>query len=222
MKKKIQKILVATDFTEFSDYAVQAAVAIIEKTGAQLILLHVVNIPLDTKDDSYENYHNTPGNQLIISKIRDNTDKILKRYKIKDCKIIYELRYDVYKTILKHADSNEVNLIIMGAYGDSGSEEAFIGSNTERVMLNATMPVLIVKEKLDDVNLKNMVLASDFYDEIYNIFPHMKNISDLFQLNIHLLKVNTPNHFQRTHVSMKLMADFAKKFNLKKCTQKCL
>lgn len=213
--KKITKILVATDFTEYSDYAIQAAAAIIKKTGAQLILLHVINRPLSPEDDSYENYHNMPGNNMIVSEIKNKMDDLLKQHNIKDCKIIYELRYDVHQTILKNADRNEVDLIIMGAYGNSGPDETFIGSNTERVMLNAKTPVLIVKEKLKDFNIENMVLASEFYGEIYKIFPKMKDIIDLLETNIHLLKVNTPSRFQKTDVTIKLMEDFANKFALK-------
>jgi phage gp16-like protein len=32
-----------------------------KQTGAQLILLHVINRPLNLDDESYENYHNMPG-----------------------------------------------------------------------------------------------------------------------------------------------------------------
>jgi hypothetical protein len=81
------------------------------------------------------------------------------------------------------------------------------------------MPVLIVQEQFKDFNIENMVLASEFYGEIYKIFPKMKKIIDLFDTNLHLLKVNTPSRFQRTHDSNKLMQEFGKKFGLKKYTQ---
>ena len=215
----MKKILVATDFTEYAEYAVSSAASIAEQSGAQLILLHVVNRPLTSDDDTYENYHNMPGGGTIVMNIQNKLNAIVKQHNIKNAKIIYELRYDVFKTIIKHADENQVDLIVMGAYGDNHLEGSFIGSNTERVMVKAKMPVLIVQEQFKDFNIENMVLASEFYGEIYKIFPRMKKIIDLFDTNLHLLKVNTPSRFQRTHDSNKLMQEFSKKFGLKKYTQ---
>lgn len=215
----MKKILVATDFSEYADYACMSAASIAQQTGAQLILLHVLNRPLNSDDDAYENYHDMPGSDTIVSNIKNKLDAIVNQHNIKSAKVIYELRYDVFKTILKHADRHRVDLIVMGAYGDSQLEGSFIGSNTERVMLQAKMPVLIVQEQFKDFNIDNMVFASEFYGEVYKIFPKMKKIIDLFDTDLHLLKVNTPSQFQRSHDSMKLMTEFSNEFDLKKSTK---
>lgn len=215
----MEKILVATDFTEYADYAVSSAASIAKQTGAQLILLHVINRPLNLDDDDYDNYHNMPGDKVVVSNIKNKLDAIVSQLNIKGVKVIYELRYDVFKTILKHADRHRVDLIVMGAYGDSQLEGSFIGSNTERVMLQAKMPVLIVQEQFKDFNIENMVFASEFYGEVYKIFPQMKKIIDLFDTDLHLLKINTPSRFQRTQDSMKLMTEFSNEFSLRKCTK---
>lgn len=215
----MKNILVATDFSEYADYALSAAVSIAKQTGAQLILLHVMNRPLNSDDDSYENYHNMPGNNTVVSNIQEKLNAIVNEYGIKGAKVIYELRYDVFKTIIKQADRHKVDLIAMGAYGRSGSGESMVGSNTERIMLHARMPVLIIKEKFKEFNIKNMVFASEFYGEVYKVFPRIKDILDLFQTEIHLLKVNTPGQFQRTQDSMKVMTEFSREFGLENSTQ---
>jgi len=73
----MKKILVTTDFTEYADYAVMSAASICEQTGAQLILLHVVNRPLNEEDDSYENYHDMPGGKTIVSNVKNRLDAII-------------------------------------------------------------------------------------------------------------------------------------------------
>jgi len=215
----MKTILVATDFSEYAEHAVSSAASIAKQTGAQLILLHVVNRPLNSDDDSYENYHQMPGYELTITNVKTKLNDTVKKHELKNTKVLHELRYDVFKTILKHADRHKVDLIVMGAYGSMGSEKPFIGSNTERVMLQAQMPVLVVKERFEEFNIQNTVFASEFYGEVYNVFPKMKVILDLFQTNIHLLKVNTPGQFQRTHDSLKLMTAFAKEFGIEDCTK---
>lgn len=215
----MKKILVATDFSEYAEYAVKSAASLAKKIGAKLIILHVIDRPLDSNDDSYEGYHNMPGGKIVVSNVQDKLQTLVDKYKINEVDIIYELRYDVFKTILKYAVRHKVILIVMGAFGLSRSKSLFIGSNTERVMLQAKMPVLIIKEEFKEENIENIVFASEFYGSVYTIFPEMKSIMDLFQSKIHLLKVNTPSKFQRTHESMKLMEEFCSKFELKECTK---
>lgn len=47
--------------------------------------------------------------------------------------------------ILNFSQEEEMDLIIMGAYGNSRIKEAILGSTTERVMRNANIPLLLVK-----------------------------------------------------------------------------
>jgi nucleotide-binding universal stress UspA family protein len=214
----MKKILVTTDFSEYAEYAVSSAASIAKQTGAQLILLHVINRPLNLDDESYENYHNMPGGKTIVMNIESKLNAIVSTHKIENAEVFYELQCDVFKTILKHADQHQVDLIVMGAYGSSRSEGSFIGYNTERVMSEAKMPVLIIQEKFNEFNIESMVLASEFYGEIYKVFPKMKKVIDLFDPNLHLLKVSTPSQFQRTHDSLKLVKEFISEFDLKNCT----
>lgn len=211
----MKKILVATDFTKYAHYALRSAASIAEQTGAQMILLHVIDRPIDLGDESYENYHNMPGDKSVIINIKDQLNSLLKKHKIKNAKIFYELRFDVFRTILEQSNIHQVDLIVMGAYGSSGSEDSFVGSNTRRVIQKAKMPVLIVKENFKNFKIANSVLASEFYGEIYQVFPKMKEVMDLFDTNLHLLKVNTPNQFQRSQETLKLMTDFGSEFSLK-------
>ena len=215
----MKKILVATDFSVYADHALVSAISIAKQTKAQLIILHVINRPLNSEDDSYEGYHNMPGGGMVVTNIQKKLDAIVELHEIKDAKVVYELRYDVFRTIVKHADLHDVEMIVMGAYGSNGTRESYIGSNTQRVMMQATMPVLVVKEKIEEFKIDNLVFASEFYGEVYKVFPKMKRIIDLFCTKIHLLKVNTPNQFQKTHESMKLMTEFSKEFGLEGSTK---
>ncbi|TCP23614.1 nucleotide-binding universal stress UspA family protein [Tenacibaculum skagerrakense] len=214
----MKNIIVATDFTEHAKHAVNAAASIAKQTEAKLILLHVINRPLNSGDDSYENYHNMPGGRTTVRNIQNKLNEIVNLHNLKNVKTIYELRNNVYNTILDYADEYKAELIVMGAYGTTRSAGTFIGSNTSKVMSQAKIPVLIVQEKFSEFNIENMVLASEFYGEVYKVFPKMKQIIDLFDTKLHLLKVNTPNRFQRTHDSLKLMKEFSSRFDLNNYT----
>lgn len=210
----MKKILVATDFSECAEHALQTAVSIVKKTGAELILLHVISRPLDENDDSYENYHNRPKGKTVVTNVQEQLESLLTRFKLCDTKIIYEIHPDVYTTILDQANRNQVDLILMGAYGENGGVDSFVGSTTEGVMLNAIVPVLVVKEKLEKLHVENIVFASEFYGDALHVFPQLLGIIQLFHCKMHLLKVNTPDHFQRTDESIRLMTEFSEIFDL--------
>lgn len=143
----MKKILVDTDFSEHADYAVKSAASLAKQTGAQLILLHVINRHLDSEDDSNKGCYDMLVSNRIESRVQKKLNAIIKKYKLNEAKVFYEFRYDEFKAILKHADRHEVDLIVMGAYGSTGSEGTFIDPNTKRVMLQTKTPVMIVKEK---------------------------------------------------------------------------
>jgi hypothetical protein len=58
----------------------------------------------------------------------------------------------------------------MGSHGASGFQEMFIGSNTEKVVRNSEVPVLVIKKKKIISVQVNFVFASDFSDEIKKPF----------------------------------------------------
>jgi nucleotide-binding universal stress UspA family protein len=120
----------------------------------------------------------------------------------------------VYEAIAKIAKERGADLIIMGSQGSSGTEEMLIGSNTERVIRSSEVPVLTIKNVEEPLLIKDIVFASNFFEESYVVFNQIKKFARLFDSHIHLLKVVTPSYFETTHYSLKLMEDFAKKIGL--------
>ena len=64
---------------------------------------------------------------------------------IKITKIIqFEMAFD---GIVKNGKAHNADLIVMGSHGANGFQEMFIGSNTEKVVRNADVPVLVIKRE---------------------------------------------------------------------------
>ena len=106
------------------------------------------------------------------------------------------------------------DLIVMGSHGISGFSKVFIGSNTEKVVRLADSPVLTIKNEIEDFGVKNMVFASNFFEESHTVFKKIKFFADLYKTHIYLLKVITPKEFEPTPVSQKLLNRFINRFNL--------
>ena len=55
------------------------------------------------------------------------------------------LQGDVEKTLIDYADSNQISLLVVGAYGHSRIRQFFIGSSTTKLLTRSTKPVLLLR-----------------------------------------------------------------------------
>lgn len=208
----MKTILVPTDFSTHALYALKAAAGIANKLDAKIQLVHVSQIYSSDFDENcyYREYYDQYKKQ-----IEKDFEKLLHQDFLKGIQIE---KHFVVKTPMQELFINdhfkEVDLIVIGSHGKSGISKLLIGSNTEKIIRVADAPVLTIKNEFEDFSFRNMVFASNFYEESYSAFEKIKFFADLYRAHIHLLKVVSPRDFEATPVSKKLIANFIKKFQL--------
>jgi nucleotide-binding universal stress UspA family protein len=104
----------------------------------------------------------------------------------------------------------------MGSHGASGFKEMFIGSNAEKVVRSSEVPVLIIKNEIENFKINKFVFASDFSDEIKGPFEKVVAFANAFDAELNLVMINTPNSFKSTLVSQDIMNKFLAGFSIKK------
>ncbi|MCB0397504.1 MAG: universal stress protein [Flavobacteriales bacterium] len=211
----MRNILVPTDFSEHADYATEVAAQISKKTGAKLYIFHIINMPVQSDSDRFVEYSSIPEGLFLIKLAEKNFAKLLKKPFMKGVKAVTAIDFaSIYDRITKLAKKHQIDLIVMGSHGTSGFREEFIGSTTEKVARLAHCPVLTIKSQHKKFEVKNMVFASNFYKETDHVVPKVRQFAEIYGSNIHLLKVNTPYHFETTRYATKLMEDMAKKHKM--------
>ena len=93
-------------------------------------------------------------------------------------------------------------------------KEMFIGSNTEKVVRNSDIPVLVVKCGVADFEMKKFVFASDFADNVKPSFGRFLDFVKKFNGDVHLLFVNTVHNFESTRKTSKRLRKFVADFDL--------
>jgi len=121
-----------------------------------------------------------------------------------------------FEGIKKYAEKINADLIIMGSKGHSEFEEIMIGSNTEKIVRSSKIPVIVIKKDIKKFKLKNLVFASNFKKENKEVFRKFLDFANAFGSKVHLLKINTPSHFEITRNSIQKVKDFIKDFHLPK------
>ncbi|MFB6258910.1 MAG: universal stress protein [Flavobacteriales bacterium] len=212
----MERILVPTDFSEASENAAGFAADLARRTGADLYLLHVMEVPTHSTNYTFEEYQEVPEGIALMKAAKERFQQFKDKPIFKDVNVIEAVQFErTYENIVQQAKNHEIDLIVMGSHGATGMREMFVGSNTERVVRMAHCPVLTVKQKLAPDQINDMVFASDFNSEIYGNFPRIKKLAELFDARIHLLKVVTPNQFEASSKSHREMQALAEEFQLK-------
>ena len=209
----MKTILVPTDFSDHALYALKVAARIAKKINARIKIVHVSNLPLA----GYKHYHYY---DKIYKELKANVEYQMEELTrldfLKGIDVeVHIVSFMVMWEIIQDERFKHSDLIVMGSHGKSGFSTVFIGSNTEKVVRQAAPPVLTIKNEIIDFDIKNMVFASNFFEESYTAFEKIKFFADLYNSHIYLLKVITPKEFEPTPVSQKLLNRFIKKFDLK-------
>jgi len=209
----MKTILVPTDFSENAAVAYDYAALIAGKTGATIYLLHILDIPYPAGEnkgtvDLHYMMEIMKFTKLRISKHKNN--KVFKNVKIID---VIEVG-NVPSKICLAANKYKADMIVMGTHGVSGFQESFLGSNAERVIRNAEIPVLSVKNKIKSSKISSIVFAADFSKETEFVLPAISKIAELFNARLILMKIVTMVDFQSTHETEKQIETFRKKNKL--------
>jgi nucleotide-binding universal stress UspA family protein len=224
----MKKILVPTDFSETADNAVEIALQIAQKSKATIYFFHTVTTPIDwaktqlsvptkplTVEQQKEMYpeinKQIADAQVKLSELSKKASKMNVDSKI-------ELGYNLlHEDLGRFAEKNKIDLIIMGTHGASGIKDAFLGSNTLKVIRTSNVPVLTVKYKHKSFKIKNLIYASDFEETKANkIIERVKAFADFFGATIHFVFINTPIGFEDSEYSLNKIHKVAKEYKIEK------
>lgn len=210
----MKRILVPTDFSEHAEDALKVAAQIAKKNNCEIILLHMLELPHQS-NDAIMGGVSIPESMLFMKKANEMLDEAASREYLNEISVTEVVKMDKpIHGITQISKDYDVDLIVMGSHGSSGVEELLIGSNTEKVVRNSEIPVLVIKKNISNFNASNIVFASDFSDEAKKPFEKLLNLSKLFESKLHLVTICTPNSFKPTHISEEAMNEFVSQFNI--------
>ncbi len=218
----MKKILVPTDFSQRAKEALDFAIQFNEKLNGKIILMHVLEFPYESYDivaeidlpSVKEVYHNDFIDR-VHARLSDLSSSIPEGVEF-ETKIKYG---HAYVSISREIAEEQVDYIIMGSKGASGLKEIFVGSVAEKVIRNADCPVITVKGPADLRQMKSFVFASDLTEEHDFIAHQMKDLQELLDLNVHLLKVKTPHNFLSENKANEQLDAFVKRNYLDRITK---
>ena len=216
----MKRILVPIDFSKEAENAARVAAHIARKTGSEIYLVHMLELPVTTVDPAEMNAISSEPQIIYFMKLaHEKFEKFIALPFFKGLKVVESVQFQhAFSGIIAESEKSNIDLIVMGSQGASGLQEMFIGSNTEKVVRRSKIPVLVIKKEIEQFEVNDMVFASDFNKESKTTFQRVADFANLFDAKLHLLYINTIHNFNTTKNIEKRIADFMDDFDFNNYT----
>ncbi|HZJ18899.1 MAG TPA: universal stress protein [Pricia sp.] len=190
----MKTILYTTDYSENSVAALHFSYALSKELDAELMALHVFELPLTLASTVSYTYsrkevrafgdHREKLIAFCTEHLRNEPEPLKITWKIDEGKPAADV-------IIKNAKELKADLIVVGTKGGSPIRKALLGSNTTSLINSAPSPVLAVPEDADFQGFKKIVYATDFERADIFTIEKMVELAEPFEADVHLVHVST-------------------------------
>lgn len=140
-----RSIVIATDGSENTQKAISYGIKLAKLSGATVHALHVV-------DTSSVTQSWTVGREIMNEVLKEDGLKAISKVKKYGETLDIEVNEVLLEghpssEIIKFAENNGIDLIVMGTLGKTGIDRFLMGSVAEKVVRQSKVPVLVVRSK---------------------------------------------------------------------------
>jgi nucleotide-binding universal stress UspA family protein len=175
-----KNILVPLDGSDIAEKALPYARAIAKLKNSNLTLYAVsLSIFVDRRDRLFASYLEVNAGELNAEGI--NTTTAIGNG-------------DTAEQIIKYADENKFDLIVMATHGYSGAKRWMFGSITQKVLYGTSIPVLLVKGKSSEPfsDFKKILVPVDGSPFSESTFPYVIELAENTDKEVLLLHICEP------------------------------
>ena len=140
-------ILIPTDGSKLSDAALHAGLQLAKEQGSEVTVLYVMP---DYSALMYSGEGMSTYNSSELNRDSEKTaDRVLQaaqdlaKAEGMACKTARTTNYSVHQAIIQQAKDSHCDLICMASHGRKGIAGILLGSETQRVLVNSSIPVLV-------------------------------------------------------------------------------
>jgi nucleotide-binding universal stress UspA family protein len=143
-----KRVLAPTDFSAHSEKAVRYACALAEKFEAELHLINVLSEIIPAGPDPFLMPVMPPEfYQENEARARETLRSVVQTSWSKPAKLVTEVRWgNPVEAIVDYAREARIDLIVIATHGRTGLSHVLLGSVAERIVREASCPVLTVRD----------------------------------------------------------------------------
>lgn len=217
----MKKILVPFDFSALSMSALRFALDLAEAAQGEVTALHVVNMTPAYLESLDPNGYPI-GSASILSELgrQATLDFARVRGELKT-KLEPGFRVEqglLHQIVIKTIHETQADLIVMGTNGSSGITELMLGSNTEKVVRMAPIPVISIHKGQKINQIRNIIFPTTIDLDQHRFIWQIRALQIFFKAQLHLLYVKTPDCKETDKALTAMLDQMAAYYDLKDIT----
>jgi nucleotide-binding universal stress UspA family protein len=188
----LRNLLVATDFSQVSDAALDYALSIARRYESTVYVLHVVRpeayelVPAESLGSAREMVRRWAEQEmaslLISGRLRGTPHQVL----------IAE--GELWPAVVSAVEKNEIDLVVLGTHGRAGAAKLLLGSIAEQVFRLSNRPVLTVGPRVRPdpggaIDLRQILFPTDFSPWSVRALPYAVSLAEEYRARLTLLHV---------------------------------
>lgn len=216
MKDVMKEILVPCDFSNEAIEAWKFATTLAARADLDIRVIHSIELPIMVSGFDVQAYTYDPTLEGELREIANRNFKEMKQRFDTDRKATFEVIVDsVLGAVNRTLEKENTEIIIMGTKGVNGVNEFLFGSNTERVVRRATVPVLAIRRAPDINSVRKIVFPNSLRTDQTELLKRVVDLQRFFDAHLYLLWVNTPDNFVPDSKIIATMRQFVEQYQLR-------
>lgn len=192
----MKRILVPTDFSPVSEYGLKVAASLARHIQSEIYLLNVIYPIQGTTFSAYGDVNKIPRTQedrFMAELVRKNEQRmqaLMDEYESQEIKInpVFDFE-DKVNGINHFIKEHEIDLVVIGTTESKSLADYVFGSHTEKVIKASECPVISIRNKHENFYPKNIVLALDVKNELYQGIEYIYDFAKKYNSKLHMLYV---------------------------------
>ncbi len=190
-------MLVPTDGSPGAEVTIEHATELAQAYGAAVHALYVVEVggePIGLSGEDRTELHESSERRG-----REATIRIAEQAEQRGLDAARSVREGTpYSAILDYVGEHDVDLVVMGTHGRTGTDRVRLGSTTERVLMRSDVPVLSVRltdDPVEDVTYDRIVIPTDGSDAAERAAETALDVAEKYDADVHAVYVIDPTTF---------------------------
>ncbi len=190
----LKNILVPSDFSRFSDKAVEIALFLAEKYAAQITLLHTVLLFQEDGDEAEQMAAYEAFVKAKESQIQKQFDRQMREAGRRGVGITSAVLrgFSAADSILSFLKERDFDLVVMGTHGRTGIKKWIFGSVAEKVLRLSPVPVLTTHYFEPPFTLEKILVPVDFSEHSRKAIAFARDLAGDFGARLVFLHAITP------------------------------
>jgi len=194
MENLSKPILIPTDFTVVTQYAIESAAPFAKKSNAGIVLLHIVKKSSDIPE--------------AIVKVESEAEKLSKEYGVPMQGIVRE--GTIFTTVGETVTELDAGLVFMGTHGIRGMQK-FTGSWALKVIISSKAPIYVTQTLPKKTTVDRIVFPVDFRRENREKIGWAYYVAKLFNSKVYIFR-SEPAKDKKLEQNVRINLSFTEKF----------